>query len=435
MVILQTEAQVNKRKKIIRNAAIVFISIIVLLTFFSKTINNFLLPEVECDIATAGRLTNEITSQGEVVSQNTATIYSYGTWKIKGVKVKEGDTVKKGLPLAVIDVEDIRLEIKKMELNILKMENDLVIYKNGLQAINLDLFKEDVEVAQKAVKKAEKKMNDQKALYAYDAVTLESVNEAEEQLEIAKRDYENKQKLLNQKEEESKKSGDDYQITVQGKEAELEVCRLELESKKKNVPEDGIIKSTMNGTVNSVYIENGTITNGGQALFDIIKSESTVSIKWTLDSKVSSMVSKKDMVEFKISEPEKLSLNGTVKEKKYLAKEGVYEYISEIKDASDKLEIGQKVDVLIDKPSKSYPTIVPNGSVIKEGGKTYIFIVQKKDGVLGEEYYVDKLEVKVLETGDFNSAISVDDILAEENIIVFSTKALSNKMQVKLRLN
>lgn len=82
MEVLQTEAQTYKKKKIVRNAAIIFITVVVLLTFFSKTINNFLLPEVEYGSPRSGTLTKEITAQGEVIPLKTETVNAYGSWKL-----------------------------------------------------------------------------------------------------------------------------------------------------------------------------------------------------------------------------------------------------------------------------------------------------------------------------------------------------------------
>jgi len=430
MAVLQIEAQIIKRKKIIRNAAIIFITVIVLLTFFSKTINDFLLPEVELGGASMGSLTNVTTSQGEVFPLDPETIYSYGAWKISDVKASEGQTVSKGDVLAVIDAGDIKLEIKRMELNLLKLQNDLKLYKNGLQSTNLDLIKEDVEVALNAYNKAEKKLKDQKALYAYDAVALESVNEAEEQLDVAKRDYENKQKLLSQKEEEIKKSGDNYKITLEGKEAELEVCRLELADKKKNTPQDGIIKSPVDGIVRSVSVEKGVTTYSGQQLFEIVKNESGFFVKFALSSKASSQVDKKAAVTFTIKEPNVLEFKGIVTDKKYLANEGTYEYIAKIEKLKDTIEIGQKVDVLIQKSSEPC-IIVPNSSVFIESGKACIYVLKTKEGIMGEENYAEKVAVTVTETDDFSSAISGN--IGDEKIVVFSSKPLYDKIQVKLR--
>lgn len=436
MEVLQTEAQTYKKKKIVRNAAIIFITIVVLLTFFSKTINNFLLPEVEYGSPRSGTLTKEITAQGEVIPLNTETVNAFGSWKVTDIKVKEGTTVKKGDILATIDLSDMNMEIREKELDLLKMENALKLYQNGAQAIDLEQYSDDVQLAQNAVKKAEKKLDEQKNLFSNDAVALESVNEAEEQLDNAKREYEQKLKLMKQKQDEIKKNGEDYNTTFKEKQAEIQVCKLELENMKKDSSQGGMIKSPVNGVIKNISIEKGAITNGGQQLFDIIKKEAGTYIKWTLDSKSAGEIDKRADITFSTTEPEKLEFSGTIKNKKYLVDEGLYEYTAEIKQDKENtvsMEIGQKVDVLIKKSSKPHPMLVPNSSVTKEAGKSCIYVVKTKDGILGEENYVQKEEVTVEETDDFYSAITGGGVTEEDKIVSFSSKPLSDKIQVKLR--
>jgi hypothetical protein len=44
---MDTAIVTNKRKRIVKKAALGFFIVVMLLTFFSKTINNLLMPEVE----------------------------------------------------------------------------------------------------------------------------------------------------------------------------------------------------------------------------------------------------------------------------------------------------------------------------------------------------------------------------------------------------
>lgn len=435
MEVIQTEAQVYKKKRIVRNAAIVFITIVVLLTFFSKTINNFLLPEVECGSPSAGTLKKDITSQGEVVPLNSETINAYGNWKVTDIKVEEGTEVKKGDILATIDLSSMKLEIRKMELNLLKMENALKLYQNGTQAIDLEQYKDEIQVAQNAVKKAEKKLAEQKNLFLNDAVPLESVNDSEEQLDIAKRDYEQKMKAFNQKQKEIQKNSEDYLTTLKEKQAEIEVSKLELESVKKNSPQGGTIKSPVDGVIKNISIEKGAVTNSGQQMFEIIKNEADIYIKWTLNSNAARNIDKKSSIKFITDEPEKLELNGTIKDSKYLTNEGLYEYIGEVELQKDKkinLEIGQKLDVLIQKSSQPYLMLLPNSSVTREAGNTCVYVVKTKNGILGEENYVQKVDITVEESDDFYSAIS-GGITGDDRVVSFSSKPLYDKIQVKLR--
>lgn len=430
---IQTESQLLKRKKIIRRAAVIFICIIILLTFFSSTINNFLLPTVESGTVSTGTLSNEITAEGEVFPVSTEAIYAYGTWKVRDIKVKEEQEVATGEELAVIDSKDLQLDIKKAELNVQKLENELMRYRNGFQEADLEQYKNDCEAALKAVQKAQKNLEDQKALYSVDAVSLQDVNDAQDKLEAAKSEYNEKQRTLSQKETESKKAGESYGINIAEKESELEVGKLELQRMKNNIPVDGIIKAPVGGTVRSISIEKGSVTGSGQVLFEIVKKESGLAVRWTLETKPAGEVEVNDAVEISGEADKSFSFTGRVKEKKYLTEGGKYQFTSYLEDFKEELKIGQKVDVAVKKESKQYPVLIPNGSVVDEGGRKYIFILKERKGVLGTETYVQKVEITVQEEGDLYSAVASSGFMGDEKIVVFSSKALSDGLQVKLR--
>lgn len=430
---IKAETQLLERKKHIRRAAVIFICIIILLTFFSNTINNYLLPVVECDTASSGMLTNNITAEGEVFPVSTETIYAYGNWRVKAVKAVEGQEVAAGEELAVIDSKDLQLDIKRAELNVLKLESDLRKYENGFQEIDIQQYKGDCEAALKTVQKAQKSLDAQKELYAVNAVSLESVNDAQDKLEDAKSGYTQKLKALRQKEAESKKSGENYGIDLSQKKAELEIGRLELQKLKTSVPGDGIIKAPVSGTVKSISAQNGSVTSSGQSLFEIVKKASGLAVKWKLDTKPAGEVNVKDSVEISGAADESFEFNGEVKEKKYLADEGKYQFVTHTDAPKGKLQVGQRVEVAVRKESKQYDTLVPNSSIVDEGGRKNIFILKDRQGVLGTETYVRKVEISIIEEDDFNSAVSLAGFTGDEKIVIFSSKALSDGLQVKLR--
>lgn len=430
---IQTESQLFKRKKIIRRAAVIFICVIILLTFFSSTINNFLLPTVECNTASSGTLTNEITAVGEVFPVSTEAVYAYGNWTVRDIKVKEGQEVATGEELAVIDSKDLQLDIKKAELNVLKLENELKRYKNGFQETDMEQYKSDCEAALKAVQKARKNLDDQKELYTVDAVSLQDVNDAQDKLDAAKSDYNQKQRVLSQKETESKKAGESYGINIEEKQSELEVGRLELQKMKNNLPLDGIIKAPAGGFVRSISVEKGSVTGSGQVLLEIVKKESGLAVRWMLETKPAGEVEINDTVEISGEADENFNFNGKVKEKRYLTEEGRYQFTSQFDNSEEDLKIGQKVDIKVRRESRQYKTLVPNSSIVDEGGRKYVFLLKERKGILGTESYVQKMEITVQEEADLYSAVSLSGFTGDEKIVVFSSKALSDGLQVKLR--
>lgn len=91
------------KKEMIKNIAIVFLAVLLVLTFFSNTIMNFSLPEVNAQYVTGGNINEKIRGSGIVEANNTYEVMVSETRTIKSVNVKNGDTVKKGQSLLVLE--------------------------------------------------------------------------------------------------------------------------------------------------------------------------------------------------------------------------------------------------------------------------------------------------------------------------------------------
>ena len=86
----------NKRREWVKNAIIIFLIIMLLLTFFSNTIMNWSLPEVSAKYVEGGTLSEQIRGSGEVKANQTYELKMGETRKIASVEVKEGVVVEKG---------------------------------------------------------------------------------------------------------------------------------------------------------------------------------------------------------------------------------------------------------------------------------------------------------------------------------------------------
>ena len=99
----------SKRREWVKTAAIVFLSVLLVLTFFSQTIMNHSLPEVATKFAQSGSITSKIRGGGTVESGDPYTIEiasSYVGRKVMNINFKTGDTIKKGDVLMVLSEGD-----------------------------------------------------------------------------------------------------------------------------------------------------------------------------------------------------------------------------------------------------------------------------------------------------------------------------------------
>ena len=86
----------KKRREWVKNAAIIFLSVMLVLTFFSNTFMNYSLPEVAAQYVQSGTITAKIRGTGTVESGDPYNVKISETRTISSVLVKTGDKVEKG---------------------------------------------------------------------------------------------------------------------------------------------------------------------------------------------------------------------------------------------------------------------------------------------------------------------------------------------------
>lgn len=86
-----------------KNAAIIFLSVMLVLTFFSNTFMNYSLPEVAAQYVQSGTITAKIRGTGTVESGDPYNVKINETRTISSVLVKTGDKVEKGAPLLLLE--------------------------------------------------------------------------------------------------------------------------------------------------------------------------------------------------------------------------------------------------------------------------------------------------------------------------------------------
>lgn len=111
----------TKRREWVKTAAIIFLSVMLVLTFFSNTIMNYSLPEVAAQYVQSGTITAKIRGTGTVESGDPYEVKTKLTGRtIESVNVKAGDTVQKGDVLFVLqegeESEDLTAAKDKLEL-------------------------------------------------------------------------------------------------------------------------------------------------------------------------------------------------------------------------------------------------------------------------------------------------------------------------------
>lgn len=117
------EKKAQRRKDLIKNILIAFLAIMLLLTFFSGTIQNWSLPEVATARIQSATITPRLRGSGTVEADDPYNVVLQESRKVASVSVKVGDEVKKDDVIYVLeDRESTELEEALTALR--KLEND-----------------------------------------------------------------------------------------------------------------------------------------------------------------------------------------------------------------------------------------------------------------------------------------------------------------------
>lgn len=125
----------TKRREWVKNAAIIFLSVMLVLTFFSNTIMNYSLPEVATQYVQSGSITAKIRGTGTVEASDPYNLIINDTRVIESVAVKSGDEVEKGDTIFVLEnKESEELKTAREELLTLEtaLDNALLAYETKL---------------------------------------------------------------------------------------------------------------------------------------------------------------------------------------------------------------------------------------------------------------------------------------------------------------
>lgn len=100
------EETIKIRKDRIKNIAIIFLVIMLVLTFFSNSIMNFSLPEVATQYVQGGTITEKIRGTGNVTANDPYKLIVKESRVIESVLVKKGDEVTKDQVIIKLEEED-----------------------------------------------------------------------------------------------------------------------------------------------------------------------------------------------------------------------------------------------------------------------------------------------------------------------------------------
>ncbi|WP_342756029.1 biotin/lipoyl-binding protein [Kineothrix sedimenti] len=130
---MNENSNATKRREWVKNAAIIFLSAMLVLTFFSNTIMNYSLPEVATEYVQSGTIAAKVRGTGNIEATDPYNVSINESRVISSVAVKKGDEVKKGDVLFYLeDKESTELADAQKELNTLMLTYQIAVITESL---------------------------------------------------------------------------------------------------------------------------------------------------------------------------------------------------------------------------------------------------------------------------------------------------------------
>ena len=172
-----TEQRVKNRGWV-KNVAIIFLAVMLVLTFFSNTIMNMSLPEAAVQYVQSGAITTQIRGTGTITAKETYEVKTTTSRKVQSVLVTTGQQVKVG------DVLMLFAAGEGSEIEELQKQLDEAKYAYQEKLINASGGGSEVARAQEKLQEAIADRDAKAVPY-----TVQDIEAAKQRLEAAKKEY------------------------------------------------------------------------------------------------------------------------------------------------------------------------------------------------------------------------------------------------------
>ncbi|EHI97249.1 efflux transporter, RND family, MFP subunit [Clostridium sp. DL-VIII] len=424
--------------------------IVVLSTIFviavAIVIWKFVIPKpavaIKCTALSKGEVINSVSVLGEIKSQDSTNIYSTMNNSIKDVKVKEGDKVKAGDVLAILDSADLEKDIEQSiaaadaeeasdktqtDTTQKTYEEELYLHDNNLNS--------DVKDAEEALNVAKINLDDKKKTYEKNetlfnsgAITESDFDKAKIDFDTANSEYEKAKVAL----ESTKTKADEELNTAKGNYETAQAKgsdrskRIGIEKQQQQL-EACTIKATTDGTVTRV---NAVVGNSGNGiLFEIedldnieitapIKEVDIANVKAGQRVEIKTDATGEEVIPGEVISVSPVAQKGSIPQTQnksdsqsdQTSSDGDFEAKVKINDANENIKVGMSARVNIITSEKSDIYAVSSESIVEKNGNKSIYIAEKS-GKKPNEYIVREVPINIGLESDFNVEISGDGIM------------------------
>lgn len=478
----------SERKEKIKSIAIVFLSIMLVLTFFSNTIMNYSLVEVSTQAVYGGSITTKVRGSGTVEALEGVSIEADMGRKIDTILVKTGRDVDAGEVLFTLksgDSDEVATAKKALEdaeaayeskvLNsgitvaqrqeiergnsesLTQKQNAILISETEVKAARekLEALRAEASVAYDNYVKSQEKVSQLEREMAEAYPSGDSQDAAEENPAIvSKEEYErriaqakselstNQQKLSSLQDacyyanehlkevEASATTLEYYNLEVEIRGLYEAVCEAretlsQLQSESGSVLE---VKAPMAGTITQINYYAGQTIKESNVVMQMKPENEAYTMQFTVSQAQSRRIKVGDPAEILYNwSRDEITAKVASVQRDPMNRES---YVVTCEFYGD-VSVGDNYTVSIGQQSSNYDYVVPTSCIREDSNGKFILTIESKSTPLGNRYYARRTNVEVITSDDSQSAITG----ALENfvyVITTTTKPVEENQQVRL---
>lgn len=425
----------NKNRNIIKKSIYLFITVMLLLTFFSNTINNFMLPRVQITPIKEGALVKEIRGNGIVEAKEVFNSYINDSFIVEDIKINIGDTVKKGQVILILDkkklekqLQDELIILEQKKLSLQKLQEDCS-FQIKTNTFSINESERKIADAQNNLEQKQKNLVTIESLIEIGAETENNLEKAKNELSVAERLYQN---ALDEKNRPTKS----LDLDIKSSELDIKLQKSKIDEIKEELKTIKNIAAPNDGIITAINCQKGSLLDPSKPLYTMSLPLEGFKLKVAIDSTKANYLMPGDEVEVSLNSSNEKKIKGKIVSISINQPANIDRNSNPNKEIAIDIESrilmgGERAEIYVKKETKSYEMLLPNEAVRKEKNNFYVLVLKESDGPLGKEYYAQKIKIFCEDSDDSYTAVS-GGLIFSDKVIFSSDKPLSDGDRVKI---
>jgi HlyD family secretion protein len=418
-------------KKTILRFGIGFLVVIVLLTFFSGTLNNIALAKVSVVSPSSSSLQKIITANGTFAAKEIVNVNLDVAGKVLEVLVQDGDIVKAGDPLLKMDMTDLQSQIASEKVNLTKMLNNKA--KSQL-TVAPNYTSQNVQIS-KAKQTWQKAKTDYAALVATGTATADQLAAAKQNITDTYNSYKVAVAQLSTTKKQDANQKKSSAIDLKNTDLDIKTEQNKIATLEKQLKDNSVIEAKIAGRIQTVGVKVGDQAGTTQPVMTMLNTAKGLEFTVDVSNDNADLMAEGSQLDIHL-DGTTTSINGTLREKENsTAQPGemmtIY-YDADTQGVLDNnVQPNQKGDIRYTSSTDSYNMTLINGAVREDSTGYFVLVVQQSTTPLGKSLVLKRVDVTVDDSDSYRSAVS-GSLSQRDQVVSNSDKSVADGDVVRL---